>query len=337
MRSTLSFIFIVALCLNPLAISAQTTASKKFDLSIDNIMRGPGLVGYEPTGVRWSPDSQRIYFRWKRADEPLKADVSTYVVNADGTGLRKLSDEELKRLPPATGDLSDDKQTTVFADGGDIFIYNFKTGERQQLTKTTDVEGSPRFTADQRGITFTRQNNLYSFSLDGKLLEQLTDIRTAGAAAPTSGAGGGAGFGGGAGRSQQGQESARTGTESQESVKKEERSILDVIRERAEKREEDEKKRKETEKDRRKPLQLTAGQTAGNMSLSPDGKFVTVMVNESATGAKNTIVPNYVTESGYTEDIPSRTKVGDIQGRSRISILDVATGEAKWVDHGQRL
>ncbi|MBV9241912.1 MAG: S9 family peptidase [Acidobacteria bacterium] len=73
------------------------------------------------------------------------------------------------------------------------------------------------------------------------------------------------------------------------------------------------------------------------MSLSPDGKYVMVLVNEAATGSKNTIVPNFVTESGYTEDIPGRTKVGDVQGRTRIAVLDAVTGESKWVDHGQRL
>ena len=334
MRSILSFIFIVVFCLDTIAVSAQSVPVKKFDLTIDNIMRGPGLVGYEPTNVRWSPDSKKIYFRWKKADEPLMAELSTYEVNADGTGLRKLSDEEAKLLPPVSGDLSDDKKTTIYADGGDIFIYDMATGQRKQLTKTTDVEGSPRFSADHRSITFTRQNNLYSFSLDSNLLEQLTDIRAAGAPAPSMAPGG---FGGGAGRGQQNQDAARTGTASQESLKKEELTLLDTIRERAEKREEAEQKRKDAEKDRRKSFQLTAGQNAGNMTLSPDGKFVIVTVNESGTGAKNTIVPNYVTESGYTEDIPGRTKVGDVQGRNRIAILSVESGDTTWVDHGQRL
>ena len=42
-------------------------ANGKFELTIDNIMRGPGLVGNEPRAVHWSPDSQRIYFQWKEA------------------------------------------------------------------------------------------------------------------------------------------------------------------------------------------------------------------------------------------------------------------------------
>ncbi len=235
--------------------------------------------------------------------------------------LRKLSEEEAKQAPP-NGDVSDDKKWIVFGDSGDIFLYNNESGERRQLTKTADAEGNPRFIADQRHITFTRQNNLYSFSLDSGLLEQLTDIRPAG----------GAGTGGPAAAAA---DPTRKGTDSQEALKKEERDLLDVVRERALKREEDEKKRKARET--RKPFQLTQGQTAGNLSLTPDGKSVIVTVNEIATGAKNTIVPNYVTESAFTEDIPSRSKVGDVQSRGRIAIISVETGDSKWVDHGQRL
>ncbi len=329
MRSILSFVFVVALYLSPLAAAAQQAApAQKFDLSIDSIMRAQALVGYEPVGVRWSPDSKKIFFTWKRADEPRNADTSTYVVNADGTGLRKLSEDEARKEAPPNGDRSEDMKSIVYVETGDIFLYNTETGERRQLTKTTDTEANPLFIGDQRSISFTRQNNLYSLSLDNGTLEQLTDIR------PAGGAGGGPGGGGGG---QNNSNTERKGTDSQEALKKEERALLEVIRERAEKREADEAKRKEREKDRRKPFQLTAGQSTGQMSLSPDGKYVIVSVNQSATGAKSTIVPNYVTESAYTEDIPARTKVGDVQGTGRVAILNVETGEQKWVDHGQRM
>src|SRR5919205_3860526 len=67
------------------------TQAKAFELTVDSIMRGPDLVGYTPTGVYWSQDSRRVYFRWKRAGEPRLKETDLYVVNADGTNLRKLS------------------------------------------------------------------------------------------------------------------------------------------------------------------------------------------------------------------------------------------------------
>jgi dipeptidyl aminopeptidase/acylaminoacyl peptidase len=313
---------------------------KPFELTVDSIMRGPRLVGYPPTGVYWSQDSQRVYFRWKQADEPRLKETSLYVVNRDGSGLRRLTDDEAKQAPPASGELSKDKTMTVFADEGDIFIYMHANGTRRQITRTVDAETNPHFTFDQKHIYFTRLSNLYVMALDGGSLEQLTDIRVGGAGAPqtASGAGGGGGLGGGQRQGGQGQTSAegqQRGTDSQEYIKKEERTLLDAVRERAEQREEQEKKRKEREK--RKPLSLPTGQNAIALNLSPDGKYVIATISEPGTGSKNTIVPNYVTESAYTEDITGRTKVGDTQGRTRLTIINVETGETKNVDHGQRL
>jgi dipeptidyl aminopeptidase/acylaminoacyl peptidase len=321
-----SFALCVLSLLAPQLIFAQNRPAppppKPFELTVDSIMRGPRLVGYPPTRVYWSQDSQRVYFRWKQADEPRLKDTSLYVVNRDGSGLRRLTDDEAKQAPPANGELSKDKTMTVFADEGDIFIYDHVKGARRQITRTVDAETNPHFTFDQKHIYFTRLSNLYVMALDGGSLDQLTDIRVGGGGTGAAPAAGGSG-------------AQQRGTDSQEYLKKEERALLDAVRERAEQREEQEKKRKEREK--RKPLNLPTGQNAIALNLSPDGKYVIATVSEPATGSKNTIVPNYVTESAYTEDISGRTKVGDTQGRTRLMIIDAETGETKSIDHGQRL
>src|ERR1700704_902777 len=71
-----------------------------FDLTVESIMRGPKLVGYPPTGLRWAGDSSRLFFEWRRAgdDEP-----STWVVARDGGAPRKLSDDERRSAPPVNG------------------------------------------------------------------------------------------------------------------------------------------------------------------------------------------------------------------------------------------
>jgi dipeptidyl aminopeptidase/acylaminoacyl peptidase len=320
--------------------SPSGSANGKFDLTIDNIMRGPGLVGNEPRGVHWSPDSQHIYFQWKDAGEPREKDFDTYVVNRDGSGLKKLTEEEAKNVPPINGEVSRDKKFTLFVDNGDVFIYDNLANQRRQITATTETETNAHFTRDQKRIYFTRAGNLYVMSLETGSLVQMTEI-TSGGAAPVQAAGAGAGFGQGQGRGQGGGQRAQgadasqqKGTDSQEYLKKEERDLLDVVKRRAEKREQDEEKRKRERP--RKPFQLAARQAAVNLQLAPDEKSVFVTVNEQGEGAKNTIVPNYVTETSYTEDIGSRSKVGDSQNRSRLAIVAVDNGEVKWVDHGQK-
>ena len=63
----------------------------RFELTIDNIMRGPDLVGYPPTGLRWSGDSQQLYFDWRK---PAEDKASTYAVGRSGGAPRKLSDDD---------------------------------------------------------------------------------------------------------------------------------------------------------------------------------------------------------------------------------------------------
>src|SRR5436189_1908411 len=88
-----------------------------FALTVDSIMRGPKLVGYPPTGLRWSGDSSRLYFEWRRPEDD---EVSTWVVLRDGTGLRKLSDDERRNAPPVAGIWDKAHRRVLFTDQGDI-------------------------------------------------------------------------------------------------------------------------------------------------------------------------------------------------------------------------
>ncbi len=312
------------------SIYGQAAAPKKtkLELTIDNIMRGPGLVGYEPQGVRWSQDASKLYFQWKRYSDPIEAPLDTYQIERNGSGLKKLSDEEVKSVPPLAGNSSKDKLWTVYEENGDLFLYDHAKGQPRQLTKTADVESRPRFLQDQKRISFVRGGNLFVMSLDVPLVTQMSDIRTAGSAPAVTAV---AGRGARAAAPVSGTDQQK-GTDSQEFLKKQESDLLDVIRDRAKRREELDAKRKK--ENPRKPFLLTARQTLGTLELSPDEKYVVATVNEIAEGAKTTIVPNYVTESTYTEQIPSRTNVGDTESRARIVLIDTTTGETMWVDHG---
>ena len=100
-------------------------AAPLFQLTVDSIMRGPKLVGYPQTGLRWSGDSARLYFEWRR---PGDEEAATYVVSKDGAGgdvaPRKLTDAERKTAPPVGGQWDKAHRRVLFVDQGDIVLVD---------------------------------------------------------------------------------------------------------------------------------------------------------------------------------------------------------------------
>ena len=302
-------IFLALLLSFPL--SAQTT------LTIDHIMRGNGLTGYPPRAVRWSRDGSRVYFEWKQFSDPAVADFDTYVVDRDGKGLRKLTDEEEKNTPPSEGDFTRDRNRAVYVDEGDVFLYDAMAGQRRALTRTNDSESHPRFTRDEKHVAFVRNNNLFVVSLEDGSVAQLTNIAGADDKSPYVTL-----F----------DDKEKDKTASQKWVADEAKKLSDVLARRtAEKKEEEEKRKKEIALE---PLKLKKGESIADLALTPDGKYVLAFVTTEASDAKRTFVPSYVTESGYTTDIPGRYKVGDARAAQRVASISTVDGKTQWLKTG---
>ena len=62
--------------------------------------------------------------------------------------------------------------------------------------------------------------------------------------------------------------------------------------------------------------------TLQNLTLSPDGRFISYRLFKAAANPKTTIVPSFVTETGFTTDIASRTKVGSALPSTEFFIYD---------------
>src|SRR5471032_2191526 len=105
----------------PAAPAKAVKTAGGFELTVDSIMRGPKLVGYPPTGLRWSGDSSRLYFEWRR---PGDDETSTWVVGRDGGPPRRLSDEERRSAPPENGVWDTAHRRVLFVDRGDIVLLD---------------------------------------------------------------------------------------------------------------------------------------------------------------------------------------------------------------------
>jgi len=199
----------------------------------------------------------------------------------------------------------------LFADEGDIVLLDAVTGARRQITRTTDTESNPRWARRETAVTFTRENNLFIVPVDptapdapGGII-QLTDVGP---------------------RKRDPRE-----TDSQKFIKAEEQKLIEHTRVEAEKKKKADEKKKERELPK---LELQERQSAQDLQLSPDDKHVFVVVVERTDAAKRAAVPNYVTETGYVEDIPARAMVGDAQDRRLLAVMNLETGKTVWADTG---
>jgi dipeptidyl aminopeptidase/acylaminoacyl peptidase len=285
----------------PAAVKAKAgKAAGGFELTVDSIMRGPKLVGYPPSGLRWSGDSQRLYFEWRQTGDD---ETSTWMIGREGGQPRKLTDEQRRSAPPVNGRWDRAHRRVLFVDRGDIVLLDTVAGTRRQVTRTTGNEANPRWARRETAITFTRDNNLFVVPLESGEIAQLTDVQP--------------------------KKREPRDTDSQKFIKAEEAKLIEHTRIEAE------KKKKTEEKDKASALpkfELADRQSATDLQLSPDGKHVFILVVERSESAKRPNVPNYVTESSYTEDIPARTFVGDAQDLRSLSVLNLETAKSVAVE-----
>jgi dipeptidyl aminopeptidase/acylaminoacyl peptidase len=115
-------------------------------------------------------------------------------------------------------------------------------------------------------------------------------------------------------------------------LEKQQLELFGVLRERKTEREARRKLQEALELKRPKPYSI-GQKTASSFVLSPDERFITFVLTQQPTDPKRTIVPSYVTESGFTEDISGRTKVGEPLSVTEFYIYNVALDSVMQVKH----
>ena len=262
---------------------SSAKAQKLGTLTVEKIMRDPKTwMGTAPTDINWSDDSKTIYFKWN-PDKNLGDSLYSYSLADRKTA--KVSQSDRKKLPAHDGLYNRSHTLRVYEKDGDIFLIGYQNFTVRQLTKTVERESAPVFSGDEQSIIFQRENNIFSISLATGLLTQHTDFKS-------------------------GTKKADTKPGAQEKFLQDDQlAMFQILKERKEKRDGG-KKINEAEKPKY-PKEIYLGEKrVQNQKLSPDNRFVTYQLVQPDKSAKTANVPNYVTESGFTEEIVTRTKVG---------------------------
>jgi dipeptidyl aminopeptidase/acylaminoacyl peptidase len=264
-------------------------------LSVEQIMQDPKItVGALPSNIFWSEDSKTIYFSWN--PEKNKAD-SLYGASIVEKKPFKVSPQARKALP-SQGDYSTDFSKKVYGKNGDLFLMDCRTMAIRQITNTIEPESNPAFNGKDDKIIFTKGNNLFSFTISSGEINQLTNF-------------------------QAGIKKAEPKLSEQEKWQKQDQlSLFDILKERADKKKEGDKIQKSDMPKRAKEI-FVEDKSVDAQTLSPDENYITYRLVKSTTGTKSALVPSYVTESGFTEDLPARTKVGSSQTAYEFWVYDI--------------
>lgn len=262
-------------------------------LRLEEIMQGADFIGHLPEGAYWSSDGNIIYFQWNRDTLPGNENYH-YRLSSDHA--EALTDEEVLQLVPASGIYSKNRNLKLFGKNGDLFLQELPGGQVRQITNTLDREIPRGFSGDDRKIIFERNNNLYSWSILEGNIEQLTQFIT-GPEKPEDKL-----------------------TEKESWLKRDQLEYFEILRKRHNEQEIRKVRSEKLTPKRPKEIFLDKDNLVA-LSFSPDLRFITGL-REKPGPSDPTNVPDYVTESGYTKNLPARSKVGGIQPTYQTMIYD---------------
>ncbi len=284
-------------------ISLVNIYGQTSDLTVEKIMQDPKMwVGTSPSNPFWSENGETLYFNWNPEANPAD---SLYKITLQDKKPIKVTLKEIKNLPSRNGEYNADKTKMVYSKNGDIFIYEVKNNASIQLTNTLEGESSPAFTMDGTQITFEKGDNLFLMDLLKGSVAQLTDFES-------------------------GKSDKNDKLNQQEKwLAKDNLELMQILKKAKDEEEKQKAYRKYLEVKRPKTVYLN-GKSVNGIQLSPGRDFVTFTVFERADG-KNTVVPNYLDESGYTEDLRARSKVGGEVSGMQVGIYDLKSDSIYYI------
>ncbi|MGE0039591.1 MAG: prolyl oligopeptidase family serine peptidase [Vicinamibacterales bacterium] len=116
-------------------------------LTVEQVAGLPAMIGTPPASPTWSPDSTRLAFRWNDKGWPFR---DIWVVQADGTGLRRLTD--LQRTDPAPAPPAGDSTAALSA---------------QAAARARGGISELAWLPDGRSLLFVASGRLYRVAVDG--------------------------------------------------------------------------------------------------------------------------------------------------------------------------
>jgi dipeptidyl aminopeptidase/acylaminoacyl peptidase len=279
-------------------LSQQTFAqtNKDVSLTVEKIMKDIKWIGASPSNISWTWDSKAIIFSWN-PDKNI-AD-SFYIYKLNSKQPEKLNyNEALKYKAINNGKYNKNYTSITYSYKGDIYLLNIATGIATPITQTEEQESNPSFMNNDEWIVYHKNKNLFAWQIKTGLTKQLTNfVKDA-------------------------ERSVKNNNNVQDVFLTNQSLANSSVLQWRKKKKESRDQFLELNKEKANAKAIAFGdKQLTTVEASNSGNFVLyTLFNPDVS--KNTIVPAYVTESGYTTDIPGREKVGHAQGNSESFIYN---------------
>ncbi|TWF39036.1 dipeptidyl aminopeptidase/acylaminoacyl peptidase [Chitinophaga polysaccharea] len=277
----------------------STFAQQAGPLTVEKMMRDPKWIGTSPDHVFWGTDNQTVYFDWN-PDKQL-SDSLYYASTKNNTPRKTDAAERALIKARASGAYNTDKTLLAYSYQGDIYLLEIKTGKVTRITNTAATENSPVFSFGGKQVVFQQNNDLFAWDRAGGLISQLTSFDN--------------------GSKPVDRDERKVGNVEEQTLKAQQLELMQVVRDRTAKKDAATAFNRAHEPATLRRLYLQ-NKSLYNIGISPDGRFITYTLYTAPTGIRNTIVPEFVTASGYTTDISTRDKVGSPQGSYESYVYD---------------
>lgn len=277
-------------------------------LTLDQIMAEPDWIGAPVESPYWSADGSAVHYSVKRSGSAVR-DVHRIGVS-DGKD-SVLSPAELASIDGKDAVYDTARQRAAFIRNGDVFVRELGSNRLIQVTRSSEDESSPQFSADQASLHYRRGNDWYGYAFAGGVNYPLAVLKA-----------------------EKNPKDKKPGDFEKLQLRligtlKQEHDNKEALKARAE------ELRKADASRAAEPVYLGDDVLITPASvLSPDGRWLLVVTTpKSFDGGRAGKMPMYVTESGYEEVEDVRTRVG--RGNPAPETLwrvDLASGSATRLD-----
>ena len=267
-----------------LAACAVTSAFAQEPVTLERIMADPDWIGNKPENPWWDDSSQAVYYLQKRAGERIRDPYRLTLIDARA----ELVAPEMPASSNASRAYNADRSAVVWTENGDVFWRALPDGDVQQLTRTTARERDAQFVLGRSAVSYRNGAGYVMHDLDSGAVAQLADLRFA--------------------EDPDADEGFDTLRESQRRIYE---TVVEVERQRDALA--DYREARQTESAAGAPLPIYLGKKIeeAGMALSPDARHLLIVTQPKGfKRGKRGVMPNYVTESGYTETRELRPRVG---------------------------